>query len=142
MPIINNFAKLVLTLNFLGEKFKKWVKFEKNKLASKDRFMVVYSVGLNIGKIARDVNENNPKVPIKKHNLSNWVNKDCQEWGVIYYAECQRCCNEGKFSLYIGETSQNLKDRINEHMKQVKKVDSMDFCGSAIGIHLLNQHGK
>ena len=51
---------------------------------------------------------------------------DCNSTNVLYALQCKRCLTNGhKNCQYIGQTSRQLKDRFNEHRRDIinKKVD-------------------
>ena len=46
---------------------------------------------------------------------------NCKTKGVVYKMKCQRYINdEEKRELYIGETAWSLKERINDHINNIK----------------------
>merc|ERR1711954_52598 len=44
----------------------------------------------------------------------------CQRQGVIYYMECLECREQGKKTLYVGESSRSGYDRGVEHLRAVE----------------------
>ena len=67
---------------------------------------------------------------------------DCNSTNVIYALQCKRCLHNGnKNCQYIGQTSRRLKDRFNEHRRDIinKKEDKSGvaehFCSPAHTIH-------
>ena len=45
------------------------------------------------------------------------INSNCQSKGIIYIIKCNLCIN----TFYIGQTERRVKDRINEHIRDIKK---------------------
>ena len=48
-------------------------------------------MGLNVGKIARNINENDAEKPVNKRNFCEFVDRDCQLRGIVYSAVCKKC---------------------------------------------------
>ena len=68
---------------------------------------------------------------------------DLSTAGVVYRAECLRCKDMKKCSIYIGETSRKLNERIKEHLAVIKNHEdflSKENRASALQIHGYKEH--
>ena len=60
----------------------------------------------------------------------------CMKKGLVYLIDCKTCHEEGKKTLYIGETARSSFDRGNEHLVAIKKMNNE----SPLVEHQLNNH--
>ena len=51
-------------------------------------------------------------------------NPKCDRRSVLYQNQCMRCLDDGKETVYYGETSRTLRERYKEHIDQRNETDS------------------
>ena len=62
--------------------------------------------------------------------------------GVIYKAECLKCAKRGEKMYYIGETGRNLRERMKEHLRDIRVEDIGRANISAVATHSRAYHGE
>ena len=62
----------------------------------------------------------------------------CRKRNVTYFIECAICSNEGKRSIYWGETHRTWWDRFSQHKRALETGDEM----YAVVKHMMNNHSE
>lgn len=61
---------------------------------------------------------------------------DCRTRNTTYRTTCKLCMGESVAACFIGETSRSMKERIGEHLEDLRK----DMDGSHMAQHLKDTH--
>ena len=70
------------------------------------------------------------------HTCASGFTSDCTQKNVVYCLQCKLCQQQGKESMYIGETKRPMRLRFNEHIRDALNVSE----GTPMGDHFREQH--
>ena len=77
---------------------------------------------------------------LPSQNINNKIS--CRRNNIGYRIPCKLCNNEGKYSVYIGETGESMHTRFKSHLTKFNSKKSDTRESSAFYKHLKNAHGE
>ena len=63
---------------------------------------------------------------------------NCNKEGIVYQAKCKKCAEEGRESIYVGETSRSIYVRGKQHLAAVRSA--CDNPSNGLAKHILEHH--
>ena len=76
---------------------------------------------------------------LPSQNINNRIS--CRRNNIGYKIPCKLCNNEGKTSVYVGETGENMHTRFKSHLSKFNSKKNDIRESSAYYKHLKNAHG-